>query len=178
MNKFIRMLSLFIVGVAFLGLLIKHGSLRIPVWVGFFARVHDAACQGTGRAKLEAKELVATRQVEVLRILKKKQLPGKFQTNSQHWLVSDYLECDVRTTAVSYDAWRCHTTPLSSRHLQVSYDTAVVRHLGAVVRHRRRTTPPGVVRRTTYSCDAPYYEKSWILWVIHDNSPPQYSKSW
>jgi len=27
---------------------------------------------------------VATRQVEVLRILKKKQLPGKFQTNSQH----------------------------------------------------------------------------------------------
>ena len=31
MNKFIKMLSLIIVGVAFLGLLVKHSSLRIPV---------------------------------------------------------------------------------------------------------------------------------------------------
>ena len=51
-----------------------------------------------------------------------------------------------------HDTSRCRTTPPSSRHLevsydtavvrhlQVSYDTAVVRHLGSVMRHCRRTT--------------------------------------
>ena len=69
----------------------------------------------------------------------------------RHHCRHDTSRC--RTTPPSYDTSRCRTTPPSYDTSGPSYDTTVVRHLGSVVRHHRRTTPPGVVRRTTHSCD-------------------------
>ena len=68
----------------------------------------------------------------------------------RHHCRHDTSRC--RTTPPSYDTSRCRTTLPSYDTSGPSCDTAVVRHFGSVMRHHRRTTPPGVVRhhrRTT-----------------------------